>query len=94
MSDELKAENEQLKAQALQNSQGVQSLLAQLDAHKQQMNESITAGLQLRSNLFLFQKAHKEQADHIATLNKQIESLNQQLGDATKRIAELETPAS
>ena len=92
MSEELKSENENLKQQLSNNTQGINSLVAQLEAHKQSLNDSLNLGLQLRTNLIMFQKANKELTDSLATQKQQIDSLSQQLEDATNRIAMLQTP--
>ena len=83
MSDELQVENENLKKQALQNSQGIQGLLAQVDAYKQLVNENTQISINLRTNLILFQKASEELSGKVSALNKQLE-------EAKARIVELE----
>lgn len=73
MSDQLSAvelENVNLKKQLEQNSQGVQALLAQIDAYKGELADSRTICLQLRTNLIMFQKSHKELSDKLNELNK------------------------
>jgi hypothetical protein len=52
----LQAEIDALKAQAAQNSQGVNSLVAQLEAHKHHLNDTLTGCLNLRTHLVLAQK--------------------------------------
>lgn len=79
----LQKEIETLKQQAINNSQGVNGLLAQLDAHKNMLSESITSVLHLRTNLILFEKSNKEIAERNSELKKSLE-------EAHKRIAELE----
>lgn len=85
MLEQLKTENETLKNQAAQSAQGVQALLAQIDAHKQMLNEATQGSANVRTHLILFQKANQE-------LNAKIEALTKQLSDATARIVELEKP--
>jgi putative protein kinase ArgK-like GTPase of G3E family len=58
--DTLTTENTNLKTQIAQTNEGVKNLLAQLDAHKQYLNESIISNLSLRTNLFLGQKVNEE----------------------------------
>lgn len=77
--ENLKQENDNLKKQLEANSNGVQTLLAQLDAHKQMLNEQFASSIQVRSNLVLYQKAHKEVTDKNSELLKQIELLNKEL---------------
>lgn len=86
MSEELQAENAALKQQAEQNSAGIHGLLAQLDAHKQMLNENLSVTLNLRTNTILLQKSNKEICDKNAELIRLLE-------EANKRIAELEKPA-
>lgn len=83
MSDELKkkiedltTENNNLKATLQNNANGIQTVLAQLDAHKQMINENNQIGVNLRTNIILFQK--------------QNEMLNEQLKIANSKIVELE----
>jgi phosphate starvation-inducible protein PhoH len=78
----LTKENEELKRQFALNSQGVQGLLAQLDAHKQSLNEALNINLQLRTNLILFQKQNQEFTDQIKNLtatNKALYDENSEL---------------
>jgi len=58
--DTLTTENTKLKTQIAQTNEGVKNLLAQLDAHKQYLNEAIISNLSLRTNLFLGQKVNEE----------------------------------
>lgn len=71
------------------------SLRAAVDAHKGMINEQLQNSLHLRTNLVLFQKELQritnEKNASEATLKAQIQSLDQQLADATARIAELDT---
>lgn len=90
----LQQENNTLKQQMAANSQGVQGLLAQLDAHKQSLNEALNVGLNLRTNLIMFQKQNEQLVAKIQEQEKQINSLNQQLTDATAKIASLEQAAA
>jgi chromosome segregation ATPase len=76
-------ENEQLKKQAEQNSKGVEGLLAQLDAHKGNLSEAIQTGLNLRTQLILFQKENKRVTDFATDLQNKLDAAN-------KKIAELE----
>lgn len=57
---EVRAENNNLKQQMLQNQTGIHSLLAQLDAHKQQIQQDSQIGLNLRTNCILLDKSNKE----------------------------------
>ena len=85
--DELTQENNQLKAQATQNSRGVQGLLAQMDAYKDQLSESMGTALNLRTSLIMFQKQNKEYETHVGQLNKRIEELTKKLEEANKDAA-------
>lgn len=92
--ENLNKEIEELKKQSAQNAQGVEGLIAQLDAHKQSLNEALNVGLNLRTNFILVQNQAKKFANELNEANKQIASLNQQLTDATAKIAALEAPKS
>jgi len=93
MSEPLNAvelENQNLKQQLQNNAQGVENLLAQLDAHKGAIADANAINLNIRTQLILWQKQNKLLNDRNLELMKQIEGVNKQLEDATKRISELE----
>ncbi len=92
--DNFKKENDALKAQLDQNSKGVENLLAQLDAHKGMLNESLNACVNMRTHLIIEQKKAQETAGKMGQLGNQITTLTQQLADANAKIATLETPAA
>jgi len=83
--DALTKRNAELEQQMSQNSQGIHGLLAQLDAHKQSLNEALNVGLNLRANLILVQKQNQE-------FNDRIKTLSSQLDEANKKVAELSAP--
>lgn len=76
--DTLNLENANLKKQLEVNQAGIDGLLSQLDAHREQLNESLNSGLTMRTNVLF--------------LKKQNQKLTNQLDSANKRIAELELP--
>jgi len=80
---ELQTENKNLKQQLENNSKGVESLLAHMDAHKQLLNEQLQNGLALRSNLILVQKRHQE-------LETEVNDLKKKLADATANTSKSE----
>jgi len=82
MSEELLKENEALKKQLAQNQQGVEGLLAQLDAHKEHLNESLNTGLNMRTNVIYLKKQNN-------TLTAQINELKSQLEQANKKLSEI-----
>jgi len=88
--EQLKNENENLKQQLAQNTQGVKGLLAQVDAYRQTVADSNNINLQLRTNVILMQQANKEQLEKIECLSKEIVDLNKQLAEANKKIAEFQ----
>ena len=90
--DELQKENVNLKTQMQKNGEGTTLLQAQLDAHKGMLNENLNASLNLRTQLALLSKQANDLNATNETLKRQVESLNQQLSDATKKIADLENP--
>lgn len=72
----LTSENKQLKDQLQNNSRGVESLLAQLEAVKAMLNDANTHAMILRTNNILLNKQLK-------TLSEQVESLNKELADCS-----------
>lgn len=72
---DLTTENEALKKQATNNGLGVNALLAQIDAHKQKLNECLQIELNLRTNFILIQKQNKELSDKLALADKKLTEL-------------------
>jgi len=68
--ESLNVENEALKKQLQQNGQGVTALLAQIDACKQQLNETNQASLNLRTNCILLQKQNQDLMQQLQAVNK------------------------
>jgi len=57
---ELRNTNVNLQNQMNQNQVGIHGLLAQLDAHKQKINEDSQISINLRTNCLLLDKSNKE----------------------------------
>ena len=89
----MSTEIETLKNQVQNLQNGAQVLLAQLDSHKQMLNEVITTALNTKSNMILVQNKAKQLENLLVEKDKQIASLNQQLEDATAKIASFEAVA-
>lgn len=68
----LKNENNSLKNQMTQNQSGIHGLLAQLDAHKQKINEDSQVSLNIRTNCILLGKSNKELVDANEVLKKRV----------------------
>lgn len=79
-----------LRKQIEQNQVGIDGLLAQLDAHKELLNESLNSGLQLRTNTLIARKQNMLLTNKLAESQKVLDGVNKQLEDATKKIVELE----
>jgi len=88
----LTAENNRLKEEAAKLNQNIEVLNAQMDAHKGVINENMMAGLNLRTNISLIQKNFQKEAQVKLELQKQIESLTNQLLHANAKINKLENP--
>lgn len=73
----LKAENEALKNQLVQNGKGVQNLLTQIDALKGELTDARTISLQLRINLVTAQQAGKICQEQCINLQKEIDELKE-----------------
>ncbi len=69
---EVRAENNNLKTQMVQSQAGINSLLAQLDAHKQQIQQDSQIGLNLRTNCILLDKSNKQIAEANDALKKRV----------------------
>jgi chromosome segregation ATPase len=70
----IKKENETLKQQLAQNSQGVQNLLTQIDALKGELADSRTISMQLRMNLITAQTAAKHLNERVGELQKELDA--------------------
>ncbi len=69
--NELTEANKNLTQQIVNHSNGAEALMAQLEAHKGMLNESLTASLNLKT--------------HIILLDKKIKRLEKQLQDSTAK---------
>lgn len=85
----LELENAQLKAQAAQNSVGIQGLLTQLDVHKQMVSEQVNGAIFLRTQIAMLQKENKELNAKLEALNKQLEEANAKLIEANAKLDEV-----
>lgn len=93
--DTLKKENESLKNQAIQNSQGVNSLLASLDAHKQHLNDVNNLVLNLRTNNILLTKSNKELTEQFAKMQQAFATTQKELENVKNKLSTYEnTPAA
>ena len=59
----------------------IKSLNAQLDAHKQELNDSITKCLNLRANLIWLQNINQGLAAEVDALKKQVQEANLRIDD-------------
>ena len=84
--DSLKA---QLETQQTNGQAQVDNLLNQVQANKGMLDDTIALALNLRTNLHAFQNALQKAQQENEASKKQIVSLNQQLSDATVKIAEM-----
>ena len=75
----LKTENETLKQQMANNSQGIHNLVSQLEAHQGELADSRMISLQLRTKLILVQKSNNEIIEANNKLQKQLEEANAKL---------------
>lgn len=91
--NELSLENDNLKKQAEQNSEGVQNLLAQLDAHKQFINEILVGGINLRTNIILLQKQVQELSVKLQESNSKFLEVKTQLDNSLLQLNELQAGA-
>ena len=75
---ELDKENAQLKQQLQNQTQGVNQLLAQLDAYKATLNDMVNNSVILRMNFTLSQKQVQELNVLVDTLKKELKNLQEQ----------------
>jgi len=68
----LKKENETLKQQLANNSQGVHNLMNQLDALKGELADARTISMQLRINLVNTQKANQQLSEELKSIQDKI----------------------
>jgi predicted RNase H-like nuclease (RuvC/YqgF family) len=86
MSEDLIKENQSLKNELKQFKASLNVSTSQLDAHREQMNESLNLGLQLRTNVILLKKENQ-------LLSKEIESRNKIIAEFQERINQYENSA-
>lgn len=89
----LAVENANLTAQLNQHKQALDGMMAQLDAHREQLNENLNTGMQLRTNLIFVKKQNATLTKQNEEWQNKLNAVNKQLEDATKRIADLELEA-
>jgi len=83
--DILKKENEELKNQLAQNSEGAQNLFSQLEAHRGELTDSRTIALQLRVNIINASK-------YITSLQETNKDLQSKLDEANEKLKKLQEP--
>ncbi len=83
MSEALQNEIDRLRQELVNKDAGVEGLLSQLDAHREQLGESINAMMPLRTNIIHIKKQYNK-------LHGEHEALKKTLEAAQKRVAELE----
>jgi chromosome segregation ATPase len=88
--ENLQKENVQLKAQMQQNQNGVDGLIAQLEAHKGMLGEQLNQGLALRAEMVRLNKQLQIVSADAQAKAQQVESLTKQLADATAKVASLQ----
>lgn len=70
--ENLASENATLKKQLETYTNQLHNFMAQLDAHKQALNEAIQTNLSLRTNMNLLQKQLQDSNNKVQVLEKQI----------------------
>ena len=85
----LNSEITQLKKQVEDAVNQANGFVAQLDAHKQMLSEVIGNYLNTKAGMIMSNRHLHEANAKLSASEKQVESLNQQLTDATAKILEL-----
>lgn len=88
--DTLTSENNNLKQQVANHPQILDSMNSQLDAHREQLNEALNAGITFRTSIIHLKKLNNTLTQQLDNTKKTLDGVNKQLEDATKRITELE----
>ena len=83
-----------LQNQLDQANSNLKGLNANLEAHKQMLNETLQAVIQLRTNLVLYQQAHTESSQANAELIKQLEFVKTENENLLARVVELSAPST
>jgi chromosome segregation ATPase len=83
MSEALQNEIDRLRQELASKDAGIEGLLSQVDAHREQLNESINAMMPLRTNVIHLKKLYNK-------LHGEHEALKATAEVAQKRVAELE----
>ena len=87
--DNLQKENVAMKTQLSQNQQGVEGLVAQLEAHKGMLGEQLNQGLALRAEMVRLNKLLQLATVDAQAKTEQVKTLTQQLADANAKIASM-----
>jgi regulator of replication initiation timing len=87
--DNLQKENVAMKTQLSQNQQGVEGLVAQLEAHKGMLGEQLNQGLALRAEMVRLNKLLQLATVDAQAKSEQVKTLTQQLADANAKIASM-----
>jgi chromosome segregation ATPase len=75
----LQDENNNLKSQLAQHQQGFDGMSAQLDAHREQLNESLVAGITARTNAIYFKRNSEKVAKQLEEAKKELASAKAEL---------------
>lgn len=89
--DELTAENDQQKKTISQSQAAIDGLTSQVDAYREQLNETLTLGMTLRTNVIHIKRQYQNLSQEHDNLKKAFNGVNKQLEDATSRIGEIES---
>jgi len=81
MSDDLMSKVTELQNQVNQYKNTLDAVGAQLDAHKQMLNESLNSILQLRTHNIMLQKQLNESATKCKNLEDEVDRLTKELAD-------------
>lgn len=79
----LDAENAGLKKQLEQNANNLDGMMSQLDATREQLNESLTISLNVRTNLIHIKKQYQKVSAELEIAQKKIASLEAKPAEVT-----------
>lgn len=86
----LKNEINTLKQDIINRDASFEGLMSQIEGHREQLNESLNAGLTARSNVIYMKKLHNKVSSELKSELEKNATLRLELDNAVKRITELD----
>ena len=90
MSDMMQKEIDSLKLELANVKQGIDGLLSQIDAHREQLNESLNSGLTMRTNVIFLKKQNNKVTAELNAEKEKLAALTLEYNNSLQRVTELD----